>query len=718
MPNVIKYRLKDRKGYIIIGLVTVAVVVVLGLLAASALQRDLPSLARLHNIQPSLITRVYDRNDVLLKEFYNERRMLIPYNQIPPYLVDCLLATEDRKFYSHWGVDIRRIVGATLHNITRFSLTREGASTLTQQLARSLFPDVLSREKSYIRKMKEALTAVSIERSYSKNEILQMYLNQHYFGRGAHGIQAAAQVYFSKNAWELSLQDCAVLVGLLKAPNRYSPIEHPERALMRRNIVFNSLVDFGKLARAEADSLKKLPLDIKPNIGNFGKAPYFTELVRQHLLETYGEEALYASGMSIYTTLDAEMQQAAETALFQRIDELQKSTEERFSITNESYTIFVADSTKSSGGKRVYKQLQGMLMAVDNETGGVLAFVGGRDFYKSKFIRVTQALRQPGSSFKPFVYTTAIDNGFSPSDLFLDSPLVLTIGGQEWRPDNFDMTFNGEMTLREALKDSRNLVAIKLLMDPLVTAQQVAEYARRMGISTPLNPVPSLAIGSSEVTMWDMVPAFSVFPNGGIRKEPFFINKIIDRNGNLKYERTRTEQEEVLSPQTAYIVTNMLQTVVDHGTGAGARLRGFMRPAGGKTGTSNSNTDNWFIGFTPQITCGVWVGFDDKTKIGIGRGEVGATTALPVWAEFMKAASNNLPVKDFPVPPGIYTTTVCVESGNLASENCPRVATDIFTQATLPHEECTLSHRGSRLTRETQERFRMDDRGRNKKERF
>lgn len=362
--------------------------------------------------------------------------------------------------------------------------------------------------------------------------------------------------------------------------------------------------------------------------------------------------------------------------------------------------------------------MQGMLFAMDNETGGVLAFVGGRDFNKSKFIRVTQALRQPGSSFKPFVYTTAMDNGFSPSNLFLDSPIVLTVGGEEWRPDNFDMTFRGEMTLRDGLKDSRNLIAIKLLMDPLVTPQQVVEYAHRMGIKSQLNPVPSLAIGSSEVTMWDMVPAFSVFPNEGVRKEPFYISKILDRYGNVKYERTRTNQDEVLSPQTAYIMTNMLETVVNNGTGAGARLRGFTRPAGGKTGTSNNNTDNWFLGFVPQITCGVWIGFDDKTKIGIGKGEVGATTALPVWTEFMKIATANLPEKDFPVPPGIYTATICLDSGLLARADCPRTTTDIFTDATLPKTECNLDHKSSRSLKERDERFRMDDKGQAKKERF
>ncbi|HBC46408.1 MAG TPA: hypothetical protein DCZ43_05125, partial [candidate division Zixibacteria bacterium] len=367
MTTILKYRANARVRAAIAGLILLGLVIVLGLILSRTMGHDLPSLAKLHDIQPSLITHVYDRNGVLLKEFYNERRMLIPYNKIPPYLIDCLLATEDRKFYDHWGVDIRRIVGATVHNLTRFSLTREGASTLTQQLSRSLFPKVLSPEKSYIRKIKEALTAIKIERTYSKNEILQMYLNQNYFGRGAYGIQAAAQVYFSKDAWDLTLPDCAVLIGLLKAPNRYSPIDHPDRALNRRNIVFNSLVEYGKLSEREADSLKNLPLEIDPNQGDFGKAPYFTELIRQYLFEKYGEEALYSSGMSIYTTLDAGMQAAAENALFAKVDELQKQTVANHRADNPEYTMLATDSTGHTGTKRIYKQIQGMLMAIDNE---------------------------------------------------------------------------------------------------------------------------------------------------------------------------------------------------------------------------------------------------------------------------------------------------------------------------------------------------------------
>jgi penicillin-binding protein 1A len=545
-----------------------------------------------------------------------------------------------------------------------------------------------------------------------------MYLNHSYFGPGAYGIQAAAQLYFSKDAQDLTLSESAILIGLLKAPSRYSPLDYPDRAVMRRNIVFNSMVDYRRISVAMSDSLEQLPLQISPSKRKTARAPYFTEYVRQYILKEYGEKALYSSGLAIHTTLDLKMQEIAEAALLEELNKRQAELEEYYPPDDETYTILVPDTLGGPDSIRVYKQLQGMLLAIDNETGAVLAFIGGKDFKTSKFNRVIQALRQPGSSFKPFVYITAIDNGFSPTDRLLDSPIVLTVGGEEWRPDNFDKTFKGEMTIRNGLRASINLIAIKLMMDPLVTPQQVADYAHRMGISSYLNPVPSLAIGSSEVTMWDMVPAFSVIPNGGILRKPFYITKIVDRNDLVQYEKTKADQEEVLSEQTTYIITNMLETVVNHGTGIGARLRGFKRPAGGKTGTTNGFTDNWFIGFIPQLTCGVWIGFDDKTKIGTTRGEVGASTALPVWTAFMKAVSDTIPVREFPVPPGIYTTTICLDSGELAKAECPRTVTDIFTDETLPKTECRLDHKSSRTEQDNQKRFRIDDKKKGEKTRF
>ncbi|MCD6163110.1 MAG: PBP1A family penicillin-binding protein [candidate division Zixibacteria bacterium] len=704
--------------YVLVGIGLVLICVIIGLIMYFAYKDDLPSLAQLHNIEPSLITRVYDKDGTLLKEYYNQRRVLVPYNKIPPYMVDCLLAVEDRRFYDHWGVDTRRIIGAFLHNILSFDLKAQGASTLTQQLARNLF---LTSKQLFSRKIKEALTAIKIENTYSKNQILEMYLNQHYLGKGAYGIQAAAQIYFSKNAWELTLPESALVIGLLKSPNPYNPINHPERAQRRRNVVYDALVEFGKLTPAMAEELKQQPLEINPTREKVGEAPYFTELVRKYISEKYGETALYNSGLSITTTLDLDLQHYAEAAVDTKLVQLQTQMEEGILPSDEryeQYTIEAPDSLNPDSTIRIYKQIQGALICIDNATGSIKALVGGKDYSKSKFNCATQAHRQPGSSFKPVVYTTAIDNGFNPSDLFVDSPIVLKAGGEEWRPSNFDGSFRGEMTLRDGLRTSRNLIAIKLMMNPLVTPQQVVSYARRMGIKSQLQPYPSLAIGGAgDVTVWEMAAAFSIFPNGGIRKEPFFIKEIRDRNGNLIEFREKADQEEVLSRQTAYIATNMLETVVNSGTGHGARRMGFKHPAGGKTGTTNDYTDNWFIGFTTQLTTAVWVGYsiDNSTTIGVDRGEVGASTALPIWAEFMKAACLDLPKKKFPVPAGIHVATICLDSGKLATDKCSNVVTDIFTDATLPKTRCPLKHLADGSAREKEGRFKIEENKHNKR---
>jgi len=700
---------RTLKWPLLIGLGLLVCVAGLGLIIVLSYQDELPSLDQLHNIQPSLSARVLDRNGHLLKEFFRQRRVLVPYEKIQPYMIDCLLAVEDRRFYQHWGVDTRRLFIALMQNIMSLDLTAQGASTLTQQLTRSLF---YTSEKLFSRKMKEFLTAIKIEQTYSKQQIIEMYLNQHYFGKGAYGIEAAAETYFSKSAEKLTLPECAILVGLLKSPNRYNPIGHPDRALARRNIVYDCLAEYGKISRRAADSLKAMPLEIQARGENEGWAPYFTETVRQYLSAKYGEDALYNAGLTVNTTLDLRLQRFAEQAVTRKLDEIQNLVEETIKPGNaryDDYTILVEDPENPGSMKRTYKQIQAALICLDNRTGQVLAFVGGKDFEKSEFNRVIQARRQPGSSFKPFVFATAIDNGFKPTDLIMDSPVVLTAGGQEWRPSNFDDSFLGEMTLRDGLKKSRNLIAIKLMMDPLVTPEQVVAFARRMGIESKLMPVPSLAIGSSEVTVWEMAAAFSVFPNWGIKREPYYIISVVDRYGNVNEKRLKAIQEEVLSPQTAYIMTDMMKSVIDGGTGYAARLMGFDRPAAGKTGTTNEHTDNWFIGFTPYLTTAVWVGYDDKTTIGIYKGEVGATTALPIWTEFMKAACADFPPDDFPVPDGIFTATVCLESGLLASPNCSRVATDVFTAETLPRTQCTGRHYGDPSDREREGRFRLEN---------
>jgi penicillin-binding protein 1A len=678
---------KNRKLVIISGAVLLLFVLLLvaAIKTFNTYRQDLPSLSQLHNIEPSLVTKIYSSDGTVIKEFYTERRILTPLKRMPPHLVDALLATEDRRFFDHWGADLLAMGRALWHNFWAGRRV-QGASTITQQLARTLF---LTPEKTISRKIKEVLTAIKIERNYTKEEILEMYLNQCYFGRGAYGVQAAAQLYFGRNADELTIPDCAILIGIPKSPSRYSPINHPERALGRRNIVLESMRNFGSISDELTDSLQALPLGISPTSAPVGEAPYFTEMVRQYLERTYGEDSLYRAGLSVYTTLDLELQKAAEECLLKELDARQLAMEQTHSISDTIYTLEVIDSTgEEPENERKYRQIQGALVAMDNKTGNILALVGGRDFSQSKWNRAVQAPRQPGSGFKPFIYTAAIDNGARPTDIIYDIPIILTgDDGKEWSPQNFDEVFRGPVTLRQALARSINVVSAKLIQK--VTPQQTIFFASHMGIDTPLNPYPSLALGTSEVTLWDMVQAFSVFPNGGIKVEPKYILRITDRYGKVLEENEYSRREEVLSAQTAYIMTTMLQSVMTGGgTGYGARVRGFTRPAGGKTGTTDNCMDNWYTGFTRQITAGVWIGYDDK--IVIGKNVTGAHTALPVWADFMIKAHENLPVEDFRIPPGVYFKTVCLETGLLATDRCPRIITDIFTEQTLPQDVCDV----------------------------
>ena len=522
--------MSKRKSYIVGGsIVLFFVLLALTLRINRIYQKDLPSLEELHNIEPSLITRIYSVDGKVLHEFYSERRTLTPLNRMPRHLIEALIATEDNRFYQHWGVDLLGIGRAFVTNIFKGGFV-QGGSTITQQLARTLF---LTREKTITRKIKEGLTAIKIERTYSKDEILELYLNQSYFGKGAYGIQSAAFTYFGKAVDSLTVSDCAVLIGILKAPNRYSPLVSPELARGRRNVVLKSLANWGTITRKEADSLQKLELAVNPSTSQGGEAPYFTEMVRQYLEEKYGEGTLYSGGLSVYTTLNLELQKTADTALNFQLNILQKQMENTHSLRDQNYTLEVPDTVKTKSKtktqtKRVYKKIHGALVAIDNQTGDILALIGGRDFVQTKFNRAVQALRQPGSAFKPFVYAAAIDEGFKPTDIFYDTPIVLTDGtGKEWKPNNYDREFRGPVTLRVGLQDSRNLVAIKLLQK--IGPQKAVDYAYKMGIRTNLYAVPSIAIGTSEVTLLQMAQAFSVFPNQGIKVEPRFILKVSDR---------------------------------------------------------------------------------------------------------------------------------------------------------------------------------------------
>ena len=665
-------------------LVLAALAVAGGIRTYTIYQRELPSFEQLHNIEPRVNTRIYDRNGVLLKEYYAENRALTPFREFPPHLVKMLLASEDREFYDHWGINLRRIAVVAMKNIIHWRITG-GASTVTQQLARMLF---LNREQTLSRKLKEALTAIKLERTYSKNEIIEMYLNQHYFSRGAYGVAAAARLLFDKTVPELDLNDCAILIGMLKGPNINSPLNNPDKALKARNRVLYSYYEYGGITREEFDSLKAEPLRISPPKEDPGIAPYFTEEVRKYILEKYGEDALYSGGLKVYTSLDAGLQQKAEAAFNPRIDSLRARIARTYPLSNPHYTMFLPDTVDAFGDSiRVYKPVQGAFVAIDNSNGDVLAMIGGRSFEESKFNRATQALRQPGSAFKPFVYTACVDNGYRTTDIIDDNPIVLDIpGAKQWRPHNFDDKFKGPITMRDGLRLSRNLVAIRLLLK--ISPEEAIFYAKKMGITTPLKPVPSLAIGVSETRLIEMVSAYSVFPNQGIRIPYRLIHKIVDRYGKVLEDNTPVRKEEVLSAQTAYIMVSMMRSVVDAGTGRRARWMGFTRPAGGKTGTSDNFADNWFIGYTPQITAGVWVGFDDKTSL--GRNQDGAKNAVPIWADFMMAAHDSLPILDFPEPEGIVHLDVCLETGEIATDRCEEVRNEVFIAGTEPTTTCRM----------------------------
>ncbi len=649
---------------------------------------SLPSLSQLEHYEPSLITRIYSDDGQILKEFYKERRILVPLDKMSPYLVDALISTEDRKFYRHWGVDLHRLGGALWADLKALRYA-EGASTITQQLARMLF---LSREKILTRKIKEWMTAIHIEGRYSKDQILEMYLNHYYFGQGSYGVQAASETFFDKDVGQLTLGESALLIGLLGAPYRYDPLEHPELALKRRNIVLRAMEDYGTITAEEAAAAIEEPLHLNPRSRQGGLAPYFVEEVRQYLEDIYGIHSLYQGGLSVFTTLNAGHQALAEEAISIRMKELQTTIDAQAAKKDKRYLV---PSTTSAGRDTlVPRELQAALVAIEPQTGYVRAMVGGRDFRTTKFNHATQAPRQPGSAFKPILYAAAIDNGWKTTDIIYDAPIVLpAIGRQEeWRPQNYDRTFRGPVTLREALTKSINLVAIKLLQR--ISPAQVIFYAQRMGIKTPLEPVPSLAIGTSEVKLIELTAAYGALANGGIRYEPILIRQILDRDGNIVEDNSPFE-EEVLSASTAYVVTNLLQSVMDDpgGTGRGARLNGFVRPAAGKTGTTDEYTDAWFIGFTPQLVCGVWVGFSEG-KIPIGKNQTGGRVALPIWTDFMLSAHRDLPVEDFSIPAGVIFRTVCEETKLLATPNCPVTRREVFIEGTEPTEKCPLRQHG------------------------
>ena len=530
-----------------------AVVVMLGMTIAGIqwFSRDLPSMARLEMIEPALKTRVLAIDSTVIKEFYIQDRVLLELEEIPPEVQQAFIAIEDRRFYKHFGIDFVRLTAVVWKDLTHWN-RREGASTITQQLSRDLF---LTKEQTFPRKIKEALLAIRIERTYSKDEILELYLNQIYFGAGTYGIEAASRKFFGRSVAELELHQTALVAGLNKNPEGYNPFVNPDRALGRRNIVLSAMEDSGIISGIELDSLKARPLDVvQQETGRVGIGAHFTEFIRQQLAAKYGSQSIYRDGYTVYTTLDPVLQRAAEDSLETYMQQIER--EENYALTRQAYLDSIA-----AGNELDPDYLQSAVIAIDPRNGHIKVMVGGRSFKDSEFNRAIQAKRQPGSAFKLFIYVTALESGYGPSDILLDTPIVVELpNGEVYKPRNFSEKFLGAISLRYALQESINVPAIKLLQK--IGAPSIIGTARRMGIKSPLRPYLSLALGAQEVNLLELTSSFGVLATGGIRAEPMAILKIEDRNGNT-LEESREYHEEVLSPEISYVITDMLKTVVD-----------------------------------------------------------------------------------------------------------------------------------------------------------
>ncbi len=705
----------------------------------AAYVRDLPPLDILEEYQPSLVTTLYDDQGKPFATFYEQKRILVPVEKIPRFLREALIAVEDSRFYQHQGLDPRGISRAFWANIKCLCLA-EGGSTITQQLAKVLF---FTPEKSLSRKLKEALLALKIERKHPKEKILELYFNQIYFGHGAYGVEAAAQTYFNKSLDELNVAEAAMLAGLPRAPNSYSPFLDPERARRRRHHALQRMVQEGFITAEQAEAATAVPFHTASVIQAKDVAPYFVERVRQYLEEKYGTYAVYHRGLKVNTTLNQKMQELAERALKRGLVQLEKQRGLRFKfslrrddspaqpepkvgeIVEATVTASTADSLALQVGayraevpseefttlelkdfpegikpgdkiaveilKRDAKgievaleagpAIEGAFLALDPRRGAIKAMVGGYDFRRSKFNRSTQAKRQPGSAFKPFVYAAAFDEGLTPATLFEDSPVSYPtiIDGQatEWSPENYDKRYRGPVTLRQGLEHSINVIAVKLI--ERVGVNPVIRLADRLGIQSHLRPEYGLALGVSEVSLLEMVSAYGVFAAGGYRVEPNAIRKVLD-SGGMVLEESFPDPQLVLRPETAFILTSILTGVVERGTGKRAKV--LERPLAAKTGTTDKATDTWFIGYTPSLVAGVWIGYD--TKRSLGPYATSAHLAVPIWVDFMREILHGAPPEDFPLPGGVVPMYVKYVSGDPSTPDDPDAIQEYFIPGTEP----------------------------------
>ncbi|MBL0937429.1 MAG: penicillin-binding protein 1A [Gemmatimonadaceae bacterium] len=643
-----------------------------------------PSIASLEAYVPRQTSKVYAADGRFITELGLERRTLVRLQDIPKHVRDAIVITEDKRFYSHNGIDFIRIFGALARNLKAGSYV-QGFSTITMQLARNVFSDRISREKTLLRKIKEGRVATAIEKRYSKDKILELYLNQVYLGNGAYGVETASQRYFGKSVRDVTVAEAAVLAGLLKGPERYNPRRFPDRAIQRRNTVLELMRRAGAISTADASLAKAYPLQLAERTESGDVAPYFVEWVRQVLEEELGTR-LYNEGFKVYTSLDVDMQTAAERALENQLQAIEAGRHGQYKhLSYEAYLARSAEGGERGAANSPY--LQGAFVAVDPRSGAVRAMVGGRDFGDSKFNRAVQALRQPGSTFKPLVYAAAIHEGFSPASVVDDSPISMEqMSGETWTPQNYDMKFQGGMSLRKALYQSRNLPAIRTGI--AIGPDAVTSMARRFGLTTPIPPYPAMYIGAADVYPVQMVGSYSVFANLGLRTTPHAIVRVEDAKGEVVW-KPKLVREPVLSPEESWLMVSMMKDVVIRGSGARVWSSGFRVPAGGKTGTTNDGADVWFIGYTADLVAGVWMGFDKPQKIKANA--QGGELAAPAWAAFMTEVYRRKPQPpDWPRPDGVVVRQIDAHTGRLANSSCMTdVVTEFFVQGYEPTTTCT-----------------------------
>lgn len=749
------------------------------------ISRDLPQIYTLRDYRPPVITTLYSGDHQKIAEFYRERRVVAPLSEVPPMLIHAFVAAEDARFFQHTGVDLMSVTRAFIKNLRAGAIV-QGGSTITQQVAKSFF---LSSERTYVRKIREAVLSYRIEKRFSKEDILFLYLNQIYLGHGAYGVASAAENYFDKPMARLSLAECALMAGLPQAPSRYSPYRYPARAKSRQLYVLNQMVSEGYITEEQAQEARDAELEIKPVRSWFQEqAPWYSEHVRRYVEAKYGQEMLYNQGLSIYTAVDLSMQEAADREVDKGLRDLDKRQGYRGPIRHlaegevepflaalreedpqKSETTVVGDIVKGvvaevddekesawvrlahgageiplsnmrwarkpdpdvawfygsasitkpsqalEAGDVVWVRIAGFeetsvdragvgdadffldptpstfvlaleqdpaveaaLLCMEIKPGLIRAMVGGRDAGKSQFNRAIQAIRQPGSAFKPIVFAAALDSGYTPASIIIDSAIVFEDSANHiWRPHNYDEHFYGPTLFRRALEKSHNIPTIKILMD--IGVDCVRDYAKKLGIASPISRDLSIALGSASLTPIELVKAYAVFANLGRQVEPGFVTKITDREGRV-LEENKAAPRQVIGSDTAYIMTHLLKGVVEHGTAV--RVREINRPAAGKTGTTDDMNDAWFIGYTPDYLTAVWVGFD--TKQSLGRGETGASAASPIWLGFMQAIMTDKPVTDFEVPEGVVFVRIDPKTGLLAKEDAPNAFLECFKDGTAP----------------------------------